>query len=198
MPQNSQTRESAYYYRQSATPPSPTQYRQLVTPRPVSPAAAAAYRQPSAPPRPQARPQPRRPSKARQQPWFSLGRKQSGRFVLAGGGMLALAALVIMPGSQSQPQAAAVANSCQQIVQEKSVLSRDQLSELLAISERSSKAAVKKVIAEPYCIMPSVTVRQGAEAEREAYPLAFDPQTWLVVLYEGDEYAGYDFSFRRQ
>lgn len=195
MPQGSQARESAYYYRQSATPPSPTHYRQLVTPRPVSPAAAG-YRQPSTPPRPQ--PQSQRPPKTRQQPWFSLGRKQSGRFVLAGGGMLALAALVIMPGSQSQPQAAAVANSCQQIVQEKSVLSRDQLSELLAISERSSKAAVKKVIAEPYCIMPSVAVRQGAEAEREAYPLAFDPQTWLVVLYEGDEYAGYDFSFRRQ
>ncbi|NJP12002.1 MAG: hypothetical protein HC866_23115 [Leptolyngbyaceae cyanobacterium RU_5_1] len=30
-----------------------------------------------------------------------------------------------------------------------------------------------------------------------AYPLAFDPQTWFIVLYEGDEYAGYSFSFRR-
>ncbi|MEL6814895.1 MAG: hypothetical protein AAFP03_08780 [Cyanobacteria bacterium J06598_3] len=35
-----------------------------------------------------------------------------------------------------------------------------------------------------------------AVIEREAYPLAFDPQAWVVVRYAGGEYAGYDFVFK--
>ncbi|WP_179228673.1 hypothetical protein [Leptolyngbya ohadii] len=34
-------------------------------------------------------------------------------------------------------------------------------------------------------------------SERAVYPLAFDRQTWLVVLYEGEEYAGYQFRVQR-
>jgi hypothetical protein len=48
----------------------------------------------------------------------------------------------------------------------------------------------------PYCRLSELEVRAGVRAQREAYPLAFDPQTWFVVLYEGDQYTGYSFSFR--
>jgi len=53
------------------------------------------------------------------------------------------------------------------------------------------------VIAEPYCTLSPVEVREGVTAQREAYPLEFNPETWFVVLYEGEEYAGFDFSFSR-
>ena len=45
----------------------------------------------------------------------------------------------------------------------------------------------------PYCQLPNLEVRAGATAERFVYPLAFDPQISLIVLYEGDEYAGFRF-----
>jgi hypothetical protein len=81
-------------------------------------------------------------------------------------------------------------------VQPKSVLSREQLSRLLAVPERSNQKQVRQVVSKPFCKLQNLQVRAGVTAEREAYPLAFDPNTWLVVLYEGDEYAGYSFSFR--
>ena len=31
--------------------------------------------------------------------------------------------------------------------------------------------------------------------EREAYPLAFDPEAWVVVSYVEEKYVGYDFVF---
>ncbi|MEL6384343.1 MAG: hypothetical protein AAFQ89_18175 [Cyanobacteria bacterium J06626_18] len=114
----------------------------------------------------------------------------------AGGGVLALAALAVVP--KSGPQAGPVSDVCQQRVEEQSVLSRAELSQLLSVPERSSKEAVQQVIAAPYCTLEPTSLREGAVAQREAYPLEFDPQTWLVVLYEEGEYAGYDFSFKRE
>ncbi|NER80505.1 MAG: hypothetical protein F6K42_13200 [Leptolyngbya sp. SIO1D8] len=111
--------------------------------------------------------------------------------------MLALATLIVVP--KAQPENSQLASAvCQEKVQSQSVLSRAELSELLAVPERSSKEAVQQVIEAPYCVLSSIEVREGAIAERQAYPLEFDPQTWLVVLYEDGEYAGYDFSFRRE
>ncbi|RZM79865.1 hypothetical protein DYY88_11620 [Leptolyngbya iicbica LK] len=113
--------------------------------------------------------------------------------------MLALAALVVGPKplmeESSEPATAKAV--CQETIQAESVLSRAELSELLAIAERAPKADVQAVIAEPYCTLPSVEVREGVTAERVAYPLEFNPDTWFIVLYEGDEYAGFDFSFSR-
>ena len=93
--------------------------------------------------------------------------------------------------------AASSVDFCQQVIQSEALLSRDHLVQLLAVSERSPKAEVQKIIAEPYCQLPTLELRAGVPAEREAYPLAFDPDTWFVVLYEGGEYAGFDFSFRK-
>jgi hypothetical protein len=116
------------------------------------------------------------------------------KYLLAGSSMLAVLGLLVDFSSLFQP--AQPRDICEEVVQPQAVLSRDELSQLLTISERDSKEAVRTVVSEPYCIMPSVEIRAGVLAEREAYPLEFDPETWFVVLYEGDEYAGYAFSFR--
>ncbi|MGF1514009.1 MAG: hypothetical protein ACFB5Z_09990 [Elainellaceae cyanobacterium] len=100
--------------------------------------------------------------------------------------------LMVDIGSIRRP--AAESSICQ-TVQAEEFLSREGLTSLMAIPERDSKAAVKQVLGEPYCQLSPIEVRAGVQAEREAYPLAFDPDAWVIVLYEGEEYAGYDFKF---
>lgn len=116
--------------------------------------------------------------------------------------MLALAAIVVGPRPFLDRNAAEeTTNSnvvCEETVQTASVLSRAELSQLLSVTERAPKEEVRAVIDEPYCVLPSVKVREGAISEREAYPLEFNPQTWFIVLYEEGEYAGFDFSFYRE
>jgi hypothetical protein len=115
-------------------------------------------------------------------------------YLAIGGTLLALMGLILSP--RDLLSARAPSEPCQEIVQPQSKLTREQISQLLTIPERSAKDKVKAVISTPYCKFPQLEVRAGIMAEREAYPLAFDPQTWLVILYEGNEYAGYAFSFR--
>jgi DNA-binding transcriptional regulator YdaS (Cro superfamily) len=119
--------------------------------------------------------------------------------VLASGMVVAIAGLLVVDG-QSVPQwfskARPTANeNCEAIVETDSRLSREQLAKLLTVPERDSKDSIREIVAEPYCRLPNLTVRSGVEAEREAYPLEFDPETQLVILYENDEYAGYRFRF---
>lgn len=119
----------------------------------------------------------------------------NAKYMLAGGSVIAALGLLMEPHLGVSPPAPPK-DVCQEIVQPKASLSRKELSKLLTISERSPQATVRQVVQEPYCKLPPVSVRANATARREAYPLEFDPQTWLVVLYEGEEYAGYAFSFR--
>ncbi|NER78758.1 MAG: hypothetical protein F6K42_04105 [Leptolyngbya sp. SIO1D8] len=119
---------------------------------------------------------------------------------LIAGGVIIVAALVLvdfqnMKSWLSRSQSAPTINACEEIVQTEATLSREQLAQLLIIPERDSKARVRQIVAEPYCTLASLTVRSGVNAEREAYPLEFDPKTQLVILYENDEYAGYRFNF---
>jgi hypothetical protein len=83
--------------------------------------------------------------------------------------------------------------TCEGAVTEGVVISRQQLAEFLTISERDARSRVEEVLKAPYCQLPNLSVRAGVVSERKVYPLAFDPRTWLIVLYEGDEYAGYRF-----
>lgn len=115
--------------------------------------------------------------------------------LIAGGTMLAAAGLLIDLRGVFTPTTEP--DVCQEVVQSQSVLSRDELASLLTVPERANKQKVREIVQEPYCKLPSVEVRAGVPAVREAYPLAFDPQTWFVILYEGEEYAGYSFSFRQ-
>lgn len=118
------------------------------------------------------------------------------KYMLAGGTVVAALGLLVEPQALMSKIAPAK-DICQEIVQPQAVLSRDRLSQLLTIPERSNKSQIRQVMQAPYCEMPDVQVRAGGTAQREAYPLAFDPNTWLVVMYEGEEYVGYSFSFRR-
>ena len=85
---------------------------------------------------------------------------------------------------------------CQGDIHPDVVLSREKLAAFLTISERDLKSRVQEILQQPYCQLPGIEVRAGVISERAVYPLAFDPQTWLVVLYEGEEYAGYQFRFQ--
>ncbi|MFE4104653.1 hypothetical protein [Almyronema epifaneia] len=120
------------------------------------------------------------------------------RYWLVGSTLLAVVGVLadFRPLLTSQPEPAVDTEICQEVIHPESRLSRDRLSQLLSIPERSSREAVQQLIAAPFCTLPPLTVRAGAVAEREAYPLEFDPGTWFILLYEEDEYVGYDFSFR--
>jgi len=117
--------------------------------------------------------------------------------LLLGGLFLAFLGLMldfrsVLPFSSS----AATPERCQGDINREVVVSREQLAQLLAVPERDTKQRVQEIVGTPYCSLQSLQVRAGVVAERQVYPLAFDPTTRLVILYEGDEYAGYRFSFQ--
>ncbi|MGA7937604.1 MAG: hypothetical protein WCA35_28905 [Kovacikia sp.] len=86
--------------------------------------------------------------------------------------------------------------ACQQVLQPQVKLSREQLARLLTIPEGDKKQKAQEILKDPYCKLADLQIRVGATAQREAYPLEFDPQTWLIILYEGDQYAGYRINSR--
>lgn len=105
-------------------------------------------------------------------------------------------ALLFDPGKVFSRGAQKPNRDCQEVVQPQSVLSREELAQVLAVPERDSRDRIRAIVAEPYCVLPGLTIRAGVMAVREAYPLEFDPETWLIILYEGEEYAGYRFIYR--
>jgi hypothetical protein len=113
-------------------------------------------------------------------------------------GSLILAGLVLLvdPSRVISRWSGGDNSQCQEVVQPQSILSREQLVKLLAIPERSAKSKIRQVLREPYCYLASLKIRAGVLSQREAYPLEFDTDMWLVILYEGEEYAGYRFSPR--
>ena len=116
-------------------------------------------------------------------------------FLLAGWGLAALSLLTNL-SSHFQTTTNSRQNQCQNVVQPSAVLSRGQLAKILTVPERSSQQKITEIVAEPYCQLPPIELRAGVAAKRDAYPLAFAPSTWLVMLYEDDEYAGFSFSFQ--
>jgi hypothetical protein len=117
------------------------------------------------------------------------------RPLLAGGLMFAMVGLVMDVRGMSAT-GKPTHQLCQGEIKSKVVVSREQLAQLLLVPERDSKVKVEEILKQPYCQLPSLEVRAGVAADRAAYPLAFDPHTWLVILYEGDEYAGYQFKLQ--
>lgn len=85
---------------------------------------------------------------------------------------------------------------CEEVVQASTTLSQKQLAQVLTVSEGDQKQRIREIVKQPYCTLPSLQIRAGATAQREAYPLEFDRNTWLVVLYEGEQYTGYRFAVR--
>ncbi len=142
---------------------------------------------------------PRTARRSRPKPPIEFSPALIKRSLLVGSTLLT-GALLILTGNLLNPGSLLGARDpnaqCQGKVQSQSVISRDQLGQFLTVAERDRKAKVRQIVKAPYCTLPTVEVRAGVKAEREAYPLAFDPQTRLVILYEGDEYAGYAFDVR--
>lgn len=110
--------------------------------------------------------------------------------------MLALAALLITPNLNQDQALDAEPFTCIRQEQPQATVSRDQVKKLLETELQDSKATVQGFLNEPYCVLLPSQTEAGLSVEREAYPLEFDLQTWLVVLYDGDRYVGYDFRFR--
>ena len=120
----------------------------------------------------------------------------SGRWILIGGSMLTLATLVVAPNLGSLTAAPAKTDQCLQIDQPQAVLSRQQLQKLLDTAPQAPQASLRTWLPTPYCRLAPGPDAEGVTVDRQAYPLEFDPKTWLVVQYEGDRYRGYDFVLR--
>lgn len=128
----------------------------------------------------------------------------SKRAAWIGVGIIAFLLLAVVPNRVgSKP---IDVSSCEKKVKPTGEISRGQMSALLALPAGASKTAVRQVVDEPYCTLPAIaqsTSDENAEgntaiagAEREAYPLAFDPEAWVIVAYsQTGEYVGYDFVF---
>jgi hypothetical protein len=88
---------------------------------------------------------------------------------------------------------------CQGTVRSQAAISKDSLAKLLMLKKGDSKDEVRKVLKDPYCVLPKISLRSGTPTEREAYRIASDAfekstsQTFIVVSYEGDQYLSYRF-----
>lgn len=120
----------------------------------------------------------------------------SGRWMLVGGSMLTLATLVVAPNLGQLTASPGTADQCLQIDQPQAVLSRRQLQQLLNTAPQTPQASLRTWLPTPYCRLAPGPDAEGVTVDRQAYPLEFDPKTWLVVQYEGDRYRGYDFVLR--
>lgn len=118
------------------------------------------------------------------------------KYMLAGSTVVAAMGLIIEPQTL-MAKFAPTSAACQQVVQPQAVLSRDRLSQLLQLPQQTPKDQVQQVIQQPYCQLANRKPADGSPIRQDAYPLAFDPHTWLIVTYNGDTYSDYSFSFRR-
>lgn len=79
---------------------------------------------------------------------------------------------------------------CAEVVTPDAVLSRERILKLMTIAEGTTKTKLRSILKAPYCRLKPITVRAGTTAEREVYPLEFDPKIWAIILYEDDNYVG--------
>lgn len=93
-----------------------------------------------------------------------------------------------MPLGQSRTE-----DTCQTILNNDQRLSREQLTQFLSLAQGTAQNMVHGTIAPPYCALS----KSQQPKQQEAYPLAFDPDTWFVVNYDQGNYAGYDFVFKK-
>ena len=114
-------------------------------------------------------------------------------------GCSALLAIALLIDAQVLPSFGGKRNSgeaCQEVVQPQAKLSKAQLARLLTVSEGDRQQKVRDILKQPYCKLANLQIRADTPAQREAYPLEFEDHTWLIVLYEGEQYAGYRINVR--
>ncbi len=133
---------------------------------------------------------------------------QKRKALIASGAVATLVVAIILP-DQVSSEAIAQTN-CLEVVQSGAEMSRDEISSLITLPVGSPKQSVRQAMSEPYCTLPTESTDENAaaqnateaqtassNAEREAYPLAFDPEVWIVLNYEAEKYIGYDFVFKQ-
>lgn len=193
MVQRSSYPVSSHYRPQQPSPGQPQGASPTPSPR-SSPRSPQGWPTPQAGPRPY--PAPATRASGRAVYGEPTPRPQPRQVLVAGGSVLALAALLITPNLNPDQAQEVEAFTCIRQEQPKALVSRDQIKKLLETDLQAPKATVQEFLNVPYCVLSPGKTEAGLPAEREAYPLEFDPETWLVVLYEGDRYVGYDFRFR--
>ncbi len=126
----------------------------------------------------------------------------SDRWLAAGiAGILALISFIQAMGLPSFGSRDSDLN-CNGTVRAQAVLTETQIAKLLSLKKGEAKDTVRSLLKDPYCTLPKSEIRAGAPADREAYLVQaddfvqFDPKTRLVILYEGDQYAGFRFWVR--
>lgn len=116
------------------------------------------------------------------------------RAIIGGTVLLALGILLEMYGLPTFSSRRNFTAACQEVLKSEAALSKTQVAQLLTVSEGDKKQRIRDIVKEPYCKLPDLQIRAGATAQREAYPLDFERDTWVVVLYEGEQYTGYRFA----
>lgn len=86
------------------------------------------------------------------------------------------------------------ANTCQTVLNAEQRLSRDQLAQFVSLAKGTPQDTVHNAIAPPHCMLS----KANNPKQQEAYPLAFDPDTWFVVNYDQGSYADYGFVFKEK
>ncbi len=130
---------------------------------------------------------------------FQLDHPISKQLMAGGSALLALSLLVDFKAlplsllSSKKP----TEDACQTIVRAETKISHEQLAKVMVLAVSSKKQQVRDILKEPYCKLADLQIRAGATAQREAYPVDFDPQARLIVLYEGDEYGGFRFDLHQ-
>lgn len=79
---------------------------------------------------------------------------------------------------------------CLQVENSTAKISRSTLAWLIDVPVGSDGQAVMKRLNTPYCFLSNTTTLTKA-----AYPCEWDPATWIIVTFQNQQYAGYDFSF---
>lgn len=99
---------------------------------------------------------------------------------------------ILLPAA---PTVAGRAEPCIQMRRTGARISRKQLETVIQLRQGVLWEDVVQVIGAPYCqLAPTLQAPR-----RDTYPLAFDPNTWLVLEYDrAMTFRGYDFTFNNQ
>lgn len=84
--------------------------------------------------------------------------------------------------------------TCQTVLNAEQRLSRDQLAQFVSLAKGATQETVHGTIAPPHCTLS----KSNNPQQQEAYPLAFDPNTWFVVNYDQGNYTDYGFVFKEK
>lgn len=89
------------------------------------------------------------------------------------------------PSSTSEEQP-----SCTQTLNPGTRISRPSLAWLVSIPVGSAQAQITERLGTPYCLLEG-----SGGLTQFAYPCEWEPFTWLVINFQNEQYAGYEFSF---